>query len=87
MTGSPQSPVVKRPPLVSVEGAQTNVTVQAEGGTPGILERRFPEHIGNYSPSTDQHDEDDHHHDDIVEHLDAIGARPALACAPHCYDY
>lgn len=82
LSSSPQSPVVKRPSMVTVEGGQTNlnVAIQGDGGTPGILERKFPENAGNYSARTDPHDEEDHHHDDIVEHLDAIGA-PLLSLA------
>ena len=78
VSDSPLTPhiVVRRPSTLTVEGSQANVTIQAEGGTPGILERRFPEHAhaGKFSPRPDQDDDEDHHHDDIVEHLDVIGA-------------
>ncbi|TEB35642.1 hypothetical protein FA13DRAFT_1788259 [Coprinellus micaceus] len=76
VSDSPLTPhiIVRRPSTLTVEGSQANVTIQAEGGTPGILERRFPEHAyaGKFSPRSDQDDDEDHHHDDIVEHLDVI---------------
>lgn len=58
-----------------MEGRQADITVDGEDGEePGILGSALS------LPHTDLSDtqEEDHHHDDIVEHLDVIGNNFAI---------
>lgn len=65
---SRQSTQGRRSPVV-IEGSQADVVVEGEGtGEPGILGSALS------LPHSDLFDtEEEHHHDDIVEHLDVIG--------------
>jgi hypothetical protein len=68
VAGVPGSP---RQGLVTLEGDQADVVVHSEG-TPGIIGSALslPHSAGE---SVRNLMEDEHHHDDIVEHLDVIG--------------
>ena len=60
-----------RTSMISLEGAREDILIPAdEGHEPG----RIGSALSLHSMNPDEPYDDEHHHDDIVEHLDVIGA-------------